>query len=252
MDMNERHRIQRVRHEIHRRTAQVVEVEALTPRMRRIALASPELDGFYSPSPDDHVKIFVPTEKGELAMRDFTPRHFSASTRTLTIDFALHDAGPATKWAASASVGDVLGFGGPKGSRLTPDDFDWYLLIGDETALPAIGRRAEELRAGVPVLTVVTVFDQQEEQQFETRAAMHPTWVHRGPSNLEDPERLREVVANLELPAGEGFVWIAGEAAIARSLRALFVERGHPRAWIHAAGYWQRGSSSTHVVIGDE
>jgi len=87
-------------------------------------------------------------------MRDFTPRHFDASTRTLTLGFALHDAGPASAWAASARVGDVLGFGGPRGSRLTPDNFDWYLLVGDETALPAIGRRTEELRTGVPVLTV--------------------------------------------------------------------------------------------------
>ena len=80
--------------------------------------------------------------------RDYTPRRYDAGRNELVIDFALHDAGPATDWAAQAEPGQQLAVGGPRGSFVVPDDFDWYLFIGDETALPAIGRRLEELRAG--------------------------------------------------------------------------------------------------------
>jgi NADPH-dependent ferric siderophore reductase len=55
--------------------------------------------------------------------------------RTLTIDFAIHLAGP-HQWAAAAKVGDRLDIGGPRGSAVVPDDFDWYLLIGDEARCP--------------------------------------------------------------------------------------------------------------------
>lgn len=247
-----RHEIRRVRHELRRRMLTVCGVEPLTPRMRRIHFHSPELKDFRSASYDDHMKLFFHGPGGASVMRDFTPREFHNQASTLAIDFAMHEAGPATRWAASAQVGQVLEVGGPRGSHVVPDDFDWYLLIGDETALPAIGRRVEELRAGVPVVTVATVFDSGEEQHFRTQAAWTPRWVARGEPSANDADRLLDVVARFDLPPGDGFVWIAGEATIARRLRSHFVERGHPREWARAAGYWQRGTTEARIVIDDD
>ena len=50
-----------------------------------------------------------------------------------------HDGGPATSWAKAAVPGDTLEIGGPRGPTIVANDFDWFLLVGDETALPAIG-----------------------------------------------------------------------------------------------------------------
>ena len=47
---------------------------------------------------------------------------------TLEIDFAIHDAGPATRWAAQAKPGDTLALGGPRGSFIIPTTYDWHLL----------------------------------------------------------------------------------------------------------------------------
>lgn len=244
--MQQRHQIVRVRHELRRRLLTVASVERLTPHMARIGLTSPELNNFVSPAYDDHIKLFFPVD-GELAMRDFTPRRFDASNNTLVIDFALHDAGPATQWAAAAKVGDTLQIGGPRGSSVVPDDFDWYLLIGDETALPAIGRHVEELRAGVPVTTFVV----GESQQFETRASWTPHWFTRS-SSFDDAELLCAALENYKLPDGEGFVWIAAEASVARSVRAYVLdELKHPREWSKAAGYWKRGEADAHEKIED-
>ncbi len=44
-----------------------------------------------------------------------------------------------------------LDIGGPRGLAVVPDDFDWYWLIGDETALPAIGRFIEGPPSRLPV-----------------------------------------------------------------------------------------------------
>jgi NADPH-dependent ferric siderophore reductase len=191
------------------------------------------------------VKLFFPAPDGEPAMRDFTPRAFDAARQTLTIDFALHAAGPATGWAAAAQPGHTLEVGGPRGSSLVPDDFDWYVLVGDESALPALGRWTEALRADVPVFTFVTVADARETQALSTRASWRPTWLTRGEPGTQDGALLRRALSGFTPPAGEGFVWIAGEASLVRELRTHFIEeRAHPGAWLKAASYWHRSAES--------
>ena len=239
-----RHQIIRQRHDTRRRTLTVASIEACGSHMRRLVFTSPELHDFVSGSADDHIKLFFTQADGEAVMRDFTPRRFDTANATLTIDFALHDAGPATQWAAAAKVGDTLAIGGPRGSAVVPDDFDWYLLIGDESALPAIGRRVEELRADVPVITLGVIDGADDAQAFVTPAAWTGHWVHRAGSTASDVDLLVGALAGLTLPAGEGFVWIAAETAVARALRAYALDTlGHPREWLKAAGYWTRGKA---------
>jgi len=151
-------RVQRVRHELHRRDLQVVRVEPVGPGFRRITFAGESLAGFVSASFDDHVKLFLdPADGTEPVRRDYTPRRFEAAAGELSIEFALHGDGPAANWAAQATPGQRATIGGPRGSFIIPTDFDWHLLVGDETALPAIARRLEELPAGTQVFVVLHV-----------------------------------------------------------------------------------------------
>ncbi|MDE1149757.1 MAG: siderophore-interacting protein [Azospirillaceae bacterium] len=241
-----RHPIQRVRHDTRRRTLTVTAVTRLTPKMLRIDFTSPDLADFTSAGPDDHVKVFL-SNGGESVMRDYTPRAFDREKRTLTIDFAIHEAGPATAWALQAKVGDTLEIGGPRGSVVVPDDFDWYLLIADETGLPAMGRRLEELRPGVPVLTVAVIDNADEVQAIETGTAWTPHWIYRDQQPGGDADLLRQALDGLTLPEGDGYVWIAAEAQVVKALRGHFIEeRKHPAAWMRASGYWLRGEAGAH------
>jgi NADPH-dependent ferric siderophore reductase len=243
-----RHHIIRMRRDVRRRSVRVASIEQITPNMRRIQFSSPDLHDFESLAPDDHVKLFVPGT--ERCMRDYTPRAFDAAEGTLTIDFALHEAGPATAWALAAAPGDEIEIGGPRGSVVVPDDFDWYLLIGDETALPAIGRRVESLRPGVPVRTVAVVADDAERQVFATAADWEPVWVTRDGRPGDDAALLQAALG--PLPPGDGYVWIAAEARVARALRSYVLEvLGHPKAWVKASGYWVAGQADAHVSIED-
>jgi NADPH-dependent ferric siderophore reductase len=208
--------------------------------MLRLWFASPELADFESAAPDDHVKLFVPDAAGELVGRDFTPRLFDRAQRTLAIDFVLHEAGPATAWARAAQPGDTVLIGGPRGSNLIADDFDWYLLLGDETAIPAIARRIEELRPDVPIFAGIVVDNTGDVVPVPERPCCSVTWLPRR-TDGDDRERLIDFVDSLALPAGEGYVWIAAEARTAQKLRAYIEDaRGHPREWVKASGYWQR------------
>jgi NADPH-dependent ferric siderophore reductase len=246
-----RGQIQRVRHETRRRLLTVARVEDVSPVMRRVHFQSPELKDFVSASPDDHIKLIFGEVDGAPVMRDYTPRRFDNAGETLAVDFALHDdAGPATAWAMAVKAGDTLQIGGPRGSAIIPDVFDWYLMIGDETALPAIGRRVEELRADVPVITIGLVPADQDVQSFETAAKWDGTWIRRDVDGADDVANACRAIDRLMPTTGEGFVWLAGEAQFAKSLRAYIIEqRGHPAVRMKAAGYWVKGGEGTHQPL---
>jgi len=242
----EKHRIDRIRREPKRRRLTVKRMSDLTPKMRRIEFVSSELRDFSSLAPDDHIKVFVadPQAPNGVAMRDYTPRAFDPERETLTIDFALHEAGPATAWALAAKPGDALDIGGPRGSMVVADDFDAYLLVGDETALPAIGRRLEGLRAGVPVTSIVVVDNPDEVQTISTRADWRPVWVFRSEKAGDDAALLSEALAGWSAPEGDGYVWIAAEARAAKALKTqMLAARRWTPAWLKAAGYWVKGKA---------
>ncbi len=231
----------RHRYETRRRDLTVREARYLTPHMIRVVLEGEDLHDFVSLGADDHIKLFLPGTGTEPEMRDYTPRAYDTEARTLTLDFAVHDAGPATAWAMAAQPGDSLSIGGPRGSSVIAPVFDWYLLIGDETALPAIGRKVEELGVGVEAITLVAVPEPADQQPFDSAAQVTAHWVHRPVQRASDPAPLIAALADIALPAGKGFVFIAAEAAVARALKSEILARGHRKDWMKAAGYWIDG-----------
>jgi NADPH-dependent ferric siderophore reductase len=262
----------RVRHETKLRLLQVRDVSRITPQMVRVIVGGDELTGFVSAAHDDHVKLFfpqpgqdkpvlpTPSANGPVypegaprpAARDYTPRRYDAGANTLTLDFVLHGDGPAAAWAAQARPGSFLGVGGPRGSFIVPDDFDWYLLAGDETALPAIGRRLEELPASTRAVVVAEIADAGEEQHFDTRARLETHWLHRDGAELGDKSLLQKAIAELPLPPGDGYAWVAAEAATAKAIRQHLVdERGLSKDRVKAAAYWKHGAVAVHETYND-
>ena len=228
-------RVERVRHELKRRNLTVTQVEQLTPNFRRITFSDESLSDFVSASFDDHIKVFV-----DDARRDYTPRSFDNAARELVIEFALHGEGPAAEWAAQARPGHTLEIGGPKGSMIVPLDYDWHLLVGDETAFPAVARRLEQLPAGSKAIVVLQAADAADRRDFESAANVTVTWV-------ETDAQLLAAVRALALPAGDGYAWCAGEATCMAALRRELVDvKGHPREAIRAAAYWKRGATGHH------
>lgn len=247
-----------VRHEIRRRELQVLRTEQVTPHMRRIVLGGEQLQGFHSAAPDDHIKLFFPNADGEIVtptmtpegprypegvapspMRDYTPRHHDAEAGELVVDFVLHGHGVASGWAANARPGDALAIGGPRGSFVVADDYDQYVLIGDETALPAIGQVRAAIPDGVPVQVHVEVADE---------AAVQPlpgiTW-HPLPPGAPPGDALVAAVTGAELAEGTR-VWVAGEAAAVQRIRKhLFQDRSVPRPHASIRGYWKHGRAGT-------
>ncbi len=250
--------IQRVRHDLRFRTLTVAAVEDLTPSLRRVVLEGPELDGFVSLGFDDHVKIF-PAAEGEAAvlptlgpdgpifpeprpaMRDYTPRAFDPTTNRLTLDFVTGHGGPATEWAMAARPGATLGVGGPRGSFVVPTDYADHVLIGDETALPAIARRLEELPPQARAHAVIEVGTFADRIALDSPARATVTWAMRDGAPRGESQALLKAAetALAGVDPTDAYVWIAAEATAAKALRARALDLGFSPKAMKAAGYWR-------------
>ncbi|MDI1483529.1 siderophore-interacting protein [Polyangium sp. y55x31] len=254
-----------VRYPLKVRRLVVAGVRDLSPRMRRITLGGPELEGFVSLAPEDHVKLLFPAEgeaepalpvvdeRGEIRpppgarpiARDYTIRARHADT--IDIDFLLHGHGVASSWAARAAPGHVLGLAGPRGSRLLRMLPTWQLFVGDETALPEMTRRIEETPSAVRNFVVALVEDAKDQVAWPELAPprVEIRWVHRADASGagDVAKRLVDLVRAAKLPdPRDGFAWLAGEASeTAAVMRLLVREQGWERIRVHASGHWKRG-----------
>jgi NADPH-dependent ferric siderophore reductase len=231
--------------------------------MTRVTLGGDELAGFPGDGPDQRIKLFFPVPgqarpamprassggpvwpSGEPrpVIRSYTVRRFDAEAGELDVDFVLHGAhGPAAAWAAAAAPGDWVGVSDP-GGRWRPDpEARAHLVIGDESALPAIATVLDELRRAAPnapAAVFVEVADAAEEQPLATGPGTRLHWLHRDGRPAGGP--LVEAITSATIDATGHQAWLSAEAATVRDIRAhLIDERGLPRRMVYATGYWRR------------
>ncbi|MFF7873227.1 siderophore-interacting protein [Streptomyces californicus] len=247
----------------------VVGVERVTPGTARVSFTADELPGLLEDRPDQQMKLCLP-RAGQAAprlpersaddpygmrwyeaylavpeaerpwMRGFTVRSYDRERNVMAVDFVLHGAdGPASRWGASARVGDVLGMVGPSSLYARPlPGARRMLLAGDETALPAIATVLEALPAGTGAVVYAEVADAAEERELPAPpGGAEVRWVHRdrGGSLVA---AVREAGADLD---GVDAAWVAGEASAVRALRRHLVEdRELPKSAVEFSGYWRR------------
>jgi NADPH-dependent ferric siderophore reductase len=222
--------------------------------MVRVTLAGDELAGFPGDGPDRRIKMFFPVEgqdrpavprastagpvwpAGEArpAIRTYTVRRFDPAAGELDVDFVLHGTGPAAQWARDAAPGAWVGVSEP-GGRWEPDPAaEVQVVIGDETALPAVATVLDALPPDAAVLGFVEVADAAEEQPLPRPV----TWVHRGDAEPGAP--LAAAVRAAVFPPGRAQAWLSGESACVKELREhLLEERGLDRRAVYATGYWR-------------
>ncbi|MEV1175567.1 siderophore-interacting protein [Nonomuraea sp. NPDC049784] len=240
----------------------VLRTERISRNMVRVVVGGDGLADFATSGLTDHyVKLVFPYEGVKYPepfsvktcretmprehwprLRTYTVRAWDPDSRELTLDFVVHgDEGLAGPWADRAVPGDVLLMLGPGGGYAPDPAADWHLLVGDESALPAIAASLEELAEGTPAHVLVEVDAPEDEQKLETAADARVTWVYRGDRPVG--ERLVEAVRALEFPEGEVCAFVHGEAGFVKELRRhLRLDRGIGMDRLSISGYWRTGA----------
>jgi NADPH-dependent ferric siderophore reductase len=254
------------------RELRVTGVRDVTPRMRRVSFAGDNLAGFTVGGL--HVRVLFPPKgrtpvwpvMGEdgrpvwaggpdkLMARIYTIRRIDPAKGELDIDFVMHegDKYPGAGFAAKAQAGDIVGMTGPGGGELPP--VDWYLLAGDETALPAIGRILQELPATAHAVVRIEVQDAAEEQALTSAAALDLAWLHRGEAEAGTTALLENAVRAVDIPKdGRSiYAWAGCEHKTFRAIRKfLRGERGLTRSQHVIAAYWRRGFDGDSPEAGE-
>lgn len=253
---------ERVMHGLEARDLRVSAITKLTERMIRITFSGESLANFKSLGPADHVKAFFPdpetgeynapymTDEGmqrpdraQMISRDYTP--IPREDGQLDLDFLLHgDDGPASYWASRAKVGDRLVVAGPRGSKLPPQGANWYVLVGDETALPAISRWLSHIGPDGNVSIFVEV-DGPADEDYPLPYGYSVKWLHRNGAKAGTTDLLDRAVREIEIPTDNpGFVWAAGEAGSLKPIRR-YVRRELEldKTWQQFQGYWKLGTA---------
>ena len=253
-------RVSRVRREPPRfRRVAVRRFERLTPRLSRVTLAGPELEGLTVGEPAASVRLLLPSPgTAQLVMpawngnefllpggrrpviRTFTPRRVDPADLELDLDIVVHGHGIASEWAADADVGSAAAVSGPGRGYAVEADASSFFLAGDETAIPAISQLLEALPPDKPVEVHLEVGDPEARLDLPQHPEATVEWHDLAP-DAAPGATLLAAVRDADLDPGTR-VWVAGEAAgVQRVRRHLFGERGLPRAQTCVRGYWKRG-----------
>lgn len=248
----------------------------------RLKLVLPAPTGGYAElvhTPDWYAVWRATPEERRNPVRTYTARYVRRERCEVDVDVALHgDAGPASRWARTARPGDKIVLMGPNAVHPGPHGGVEFvppapgvpvLLAGDETAVPAIAAILERLPADSVGAALLEVPYAADALAVAAPAGVQVRWLARDgaahgsllvPAVQEAAARLvpvpgtAEAVEDVdvdhdilwEVPedaaSGRLYAWLAGEAAVIRTLRRHLVsERGLDRKAVAFMGYWRQG-----------
>lgn len=219
-------------------------------------------------------------------IRTYTIRAVRPAAREIDVDMVLHGVhGPASRWAATARPGAplcVMGpnadFAGPHGGIdfRPPAHTECLLLGGDETAVPAISSILAGLSATAAGEALLEVPTSADVLDLVAPPGVRITWLPRDGAahgtRLEPALRasVRRMLGDAapaaveleDVDVDEGllwevpepvtdvsrfYAWLAGEAAMIKSLRRhLVAECGVDRRSVAFMGYWRLGRAEAN------
>jgi NADPH-dependent ferric siderophore reductase len=240
-----------------------------SPRLVRVTLAGAELEGLVVEQPAASVRLLLPPPGStELVMpmwngnefllpdgarppiRTFTPRRVDPERRELDIEVVDHGAGVASAWAGRATRGDEAAVSGPGRGYVVDEDATAFLLVGDETAVPAISQLLEQLPPSATVRVHVEIADPTGRLDLPGHPGASVVW-HDLPAGAPPGDAMADAVRTTEIGPDE-LVWVAGEAAaVQRIRRHLFDDRRLSRRQATVRGYWKAGRAGDDEGDGD-
>jgi len=220
--------------------------QELTPRTRRITFEGPIV--IDTSHPASYLSLYFSDPGSDWQdsngapappKRTYTPRYLHPECDSMTIDFVLHGEGRATQWALTARAGDVIWAGHVTGGYEIPDDLSHLVLVGDDTAIPAIGTVVEAIPEGTRTTMIIEVIDEDDERDPSDVVPCDPIWLHRGTDVTDVGDQMLNLVRSITVPQS-AYWWLAGEREAILAVRDHLVTTRHvPRDRIAAAAYWR-------------
>jgi NADPH-dependent ferric siderophore reductase len=250
-------------------TLEVRRREYLTPGFASVTLAGPAVRDLTVAGRDQAVRLFFPREAqtalrmptvsneawiAQLLMmpksvrpwvRNLTIRRVRPADDEVDIEFALHGDSPMSSWARRAELGSPAGIFDVGTVYRLPEDVRSQLLIGDETALPAILSILDGTPSWLTTDVYLEVAAAADIRSVEAPAGVRIHWFSRDDHDLRPGSLALDAVRGATLPSGRFSTWVAGESGLATTVRRHLVnDRGVAKRDVSFVGYWRLGRSA--------
>ncbi|GAA0999407.1 siderophore-interacting protein [Acrocarpospora macrocephala] len=220
----------------------------------RLFFADPGQDEVVLPSSEKWMLQYtLQPAKRRPRVRSYSIRRLRPEISAFDIEVAIHEeqasdgpAAPGTAWALAAEPGDKVGFLDEGYCYVPTPGAAWQLLVGDESALPAILAILERSTDALPAeafLEVPTSEDVRREVIAPAATRIH--WLPRNEPSMRPGTLALQAVKDAQLPPGPFYTWTAGESSLPTGIRRHLVsERNVARSDIAFRGYWKYGRAS--------
>lgn len=256
-------------------TLRVLRRRRLSPSFARVTLGGSDLERFTPLGRDQWFRLFLPVAEGTLTrlpnrldtfaylrylaiakterpvLRNYTVAGFrsaGAEGPELDVDFVLHGsaaegtAGPAASWAETCEPGDAVAILDEGVLFAPPADLSGpMVLVGDETALPALAGILSSLPVDATGTAFVEVPDAGDVRTLTAPDGVDVRWVVRADPRAAPGYAV--LTAAIEAGgAGEvppAYAWVAGEQSLVAAMRRHWVRVGVDKRTISFTGYWR-------------
>ena len=245
--------------------ARVARVQGITPAMARVTFTAPEFAGTSALGSDHYIRLLLPrpgqqepllprtaewypelvamAPQERPVLRNYTVRSVRPEAAEMDVDFVRHgDTGPATRWVNRAEPGMAVGIIDQGVIHEVETDRVDYLIVGDETALPAAAGILAALPGSIRARVLLEVPSELDRQDLPTRSDADVRYLVRPDAQCPPGSLLPAAVADLDLVAGTR-CWVSGESAMSTQVRRCLVrQHGVPKDDVCFTGYFKYGS----------
>ena len=245
--------------------ARVTAIGPLTPHMTRVTLFGPEFADLTYQASDHYVRLLLPRASQTepqlptseqwwpemVAMpaaqrpilRNYTVAAIRPAVAEVDIDFVVHgDSGPATRWVNRAAAGDTVGVIDQGVLHEVRTDAAEYLIVGDETALPAATGLLSVMPPGTRVTALLEVPADDDRRDLGSPQARVDYLIRRDP-HAKPGLLLADAVRNWRPAHPRVVAWVSGESSMTTAVRRILVKSGVAMADISFHGYFKFGKS---------
>ncbi|ROO62732.1 NADPH-dependent ferric siderophore reductase [Micromonospora sp. Llam0] len=178
-------------------------------------------------------------------VRNLTIRRARPADDEIDIEFALHGDSPMSSWARTAEPGTPAGIFDIGTMYRLPEQVHRQLLIGDESALPAVLSILDGTPPTLATEVYLEVPTRADIRAVETPAGVRVHWFSRDDADLRPGALLVAALRDAALPSDRCYTWVAGESWLATTVRRHLVnDRGVAKRDISFFGYWRLGRAA--------
>ncbi|MCI1224894.1 siderophore-interacting protein [Bifidobacterium sp.] len=209
--------------------------------MKRVSFSSPDQlpESLFEPAA--WMRLWFPVGFCREVQRGYTVAGYAPDRSRVDVSFYLHQtSGPAASWALHVHAGSMLNASLAGSRPFTVDEHcSGVLLVGDETAYPAIRAIVDSLPERVRAYVLLT--GRHDLTRFIECNERVKAWYVPTQKTLHAFMKLKDKLQIDSAEPGVWRCWAAGESSMMRAIRASIRHVGSlPKDDAYVQGYWVR------------